>query len=1138
MSSQGSVPGTQLRPQQHRRKAALLEEDPLWYKDAIIYELHVRAFYDSNGDGIGDFAGLCEKLPYLQDLGVTAIWLLPFYPSPLRDDGYDIQDYCDVHPTYGTLRDFREFLEEAHHRGLRVITELVLNHTSDQHPWFQKARRAKPGSRWRDFYVWSDTPDKYKEARIIFKDFETSNWTWDPVAKAYYWHRFYSHQPDLNYDHPAVRKTIFAVVDFWLSMGVDGMRLDAVPYLYEREGTNCENLPETHQFLKQLRAFVDQRHRGRTLLAEANQWPDDAVAYFGQSDECHMAFHFPLMPRLFMAIHMEDRFPIVDILEQTPPIPETCQWALFLRNHDELTLEMVTDEERDYMYRVYASDAQARINLGIRRRLAPLLGNNRRKIELMNGLLFSLPGTPVIYYGDEIGMGDNIYLGDRNGVRTPMQWSGDRNAGFSRANPQKLYLPVIIDPEYHYEAVNAEAQQNNPHSLLWWMKRLIALRRRYKAFGRGTLEMLHPENPRVLAFLRQYQEERLVVVANLSRFFEYAELDLSRFRGWTPVELFGGRSFPVVGDAPYVLTLGPHQFCWFQLVAPGRPAELLAGQEKEPLPELVVADVEDLWEGEEGELEEAIRRFLRSRPWFQGAGRQLKEVSLQDVIPCRWTEPLTWLLLIRAEFTSGEPETYTLPVALYVGARGEHLAEERRDEVLARVRFLPGQSGVLVEATEREFARAGLALLERLRKPLPAREGGELVVQRVTSLKKVLPSSDGQPEVHPYRGQHSHSLVVVAHQLSLKLFRKVEPGPNPEWEIGRLLMERKFPHCLATYAALQYRKAPAEPITLAVLHSFVPGAITAWEHTLHSLKYFLDQSVIAHPSQEPPATMARDFLELVDQEIPAVARETIGAFLEHARTLGVRVAELHRCLAEATQLSGLAPEPVTPFVERAMYQSMRNTAMQTLSLIKRQLRHLPEEIRAGTRRLLEAEGRVLETFRRVLATKITALRLCSHPNLQLAEILYTGRDFLIIDFEGSPTRPLGERRLKRLPVSDVASMVCSFLRAAHVAWRNECNQGPTHLGGPETLRRWVKFWCTWTIVAFLKGYLETSEGASFAPKTRKEWKVLLDAFLLERALEELSDELCRRPQEAAILVGVLQDLLQEPPASTPAAPAP
>src|SRR5438045_4198994 len=561
--------------------------DPFWYKDAIIYETHVKTFCDSDGDGMGDFRGLIEKLDYLQELGITAIWLLPFYPSPLRDDGYDIADYFDVNPNFGTLDDFRALLDAAHARNLRVITELVINHTSDQNPWFQKSRRAvavagvggsgrtgpagvtDPGYSddlaYKDFYVWSDTPEKYKEARIIFKDFETSNWAWDPVAKAYYWHRFYTHQPDLNFDNPAVHDALFKVLDFWMNMGVDAFRLDAIPYLYEREGTTCENLPETHEFLKKLRAHIDKKFPGKMLLAEANQWPEDSRPYFGDGDECHMAFNFPVMPRMYMALAQEDRFPIVDIMAQTPPIPDNCQWALFLRNHDELTLEMVTDEDRDYMWRTYAADREARINLGIRRRLAPLMQNNRGRIHLMNGLLFSFPGTPIVYYGDEIGMGDNIYLGDRNGVRTPMQWSADRNAGFSRANPQKLYLPAIIDPQYHYEQTNVEVQQSSPWSLLWWMKRLIATRKRYRAFGRGSMEFLVPENRKILAFVRRFEEETILVVANLSRLVQVFELDLAQFRGMVPVELSGGTRFPEIGDRPYFLNLGPFAFYWFTL---------------------------------------------------------------------------------------------------------------------------------------------------------------------------------------------------------------------------------------------------------------------------------------------------------------------------------------------------------------------------------------------------------------------------------------------------------------------------------------------------------------------------------------------------------------------------------------------
>ncbi|MFW6216723.1 MAG: maltose alpha-D-glucosyltransferase, partial [Desulfohalobiaceae bacterium] len=597
-------------------KQVPLVDDPQWYKDEVIYQVHVKGFQDLDENGIGDFQGLLQRLDYLQELGVTAIWLLPFYPSPLRDDGYDIADYYDVHPDYGSLRDFQEFLKSAHYRGIRVITELVLNHTSDQHRWFQLSRRASPGSPMRDFYVWSDTVHRYQEARIIFKDFETSNWTFDQLAGAYYWHRFYSHQPDLNFDNPRVHKALLKVIDFWLGMGVDGLRLDAVPYLYEREGTNCENLPETHEFLQKLRSHVEEHYPNRLLLAEANQWPEDAAAYFGDGDECHMAFHFPIMPRLYMALWMEDRFPIVDILEQTPDIPESCQWAIFLRNHDELTLEMVTDEERDYMYRVYARDPRARINLGIRRRLAPLVNNNRRKIELLNFLLFSLPGTPIIYYGDEIGMGDNYFLGDRNGVRTPMQWSPDRNAGFSRTNPQHLYLPVILDPEYHFEVVNVENQDNNLSSLLWWMRRVVAMRGRFQAFGRGKIRFPLPDNPKVLAFFREYQQEIILVIINLSRFAQVASLQISEYSGYVPVEVFSGNRFPVIGENEYVFTLGSHDCFWFMLQQE-RP-----GQEEQEA-RLTWLECQDSWEDVlTGTLSRTLERnvlprFLQNRRWFR-----------------------------------------------------------------------------------------------------------------------------------------------------------------------------------------------------------------------------------------------------------------------------------------------------------------------------------------------------------------------------------------------------------------------------------------------------------------------------------------------------------------------------------------
>ncbi|MGD8278468.1 MAG: maltose alpha-D-glucosyltransferase, partial [Gemmatimonadota bacterium] len=672
--------------------------ESLWYKDAIIYELHVKAFFDSNDDGFGDFRGLVRKLDYLEDLGVTAIWLLPFYPSPLRDDGYDISDYRGVHAHYGTLRDFRAFVREAHRRGIRVITELVINHTSDQHAWFQAARRARPGTSRRDFYVWSDTDTKFPETRIIFTDTETSNWSWDAVAGSYYWHRFFSHQPDLNFDNPRVRTALKRVLRYWLDMGVDGLRLDAVPYLVEREGTNNENLPETHEVIRELRAEVDAHYEGRMLLAEANQWPDDVRPYFGDGDECHMAFHFPVMPRIFMAQRLEDRNPIVDILRKTPTIPESCQWALFLRNHDELTLEMVTDEERDYMYREYAADPRMKVNVGIRRRLAPLLDNSRRRVELLNSLLFSLPGTPVIYYGDEIGMGDNIFLGDRDGVRTPMQWTADRNAGFSRCDPARLYLPVIMDAVYGYQGLNVEAQQRDSSSLLQFMKRLISLRRQHKAFGRGSIEFLSPRNRRILAYLRRWRGEVILCVANMSRYVQPAELDLSAFNGWTPLEMIGHTEFPPIGELPYFLTLGPHEFYWFQLEPETQPIRV-GGQTGalDALRTLVLEEGYDRLFAPEYRLtlvDDVIRPFLVRQRWFQGKAREIVGVRLVD-----WVKlgAAFYFALVEVHYGDEGAETYVLPLRLVQDDSARRVIEDAPATILARIRTAEGQ-GVLYDA--------------------------------------------------------------------------------------------------------------------------------------------------------------------------------------------------------------------------------------------------------------------------------------------------------------------------------------------------------------------------------------------------------------------------------------------------------
>src|SRR5215471_11042516 len=766
--------------------------DPLWYKDAIFYELRVRSLYDSNGDGIGDFPGLTEKLDYFKELGVTTLWLLPFYPSPMRDDGYDTADYFDVHPDCGTLDDFKKFLDEAHARNLRVVTELVLNHTSDQHPWFQRARTAPKGSNHRDFYVWSDTPDRYQEARIIFKDFETSNWSWDPVAKAYYWHRFYAHQPDLNFDNPAVKKALYEVLDFWFGLGVDGLRLDAVPYLYEREDSNCENLPETISFLRELRAHVDAHFQDKMLLAEANQWPEDAVRYFDEGKACHMAFHFPIMPRLFMAVRTEDRFPLTDIWSQTPNIPDSCQWALFLRNHDELTLEMVTDEERDYMYRAYAHENRMRINLGIRRRLAPLLGNNRRAIELMNGLLFSLPGTPVLYYGDEIGMGDNIYLGDRNGVRTPMQWSADRNAGFSRANPQRLYLPVIIDPEYHFETVNVEAQQQNPSSLLWWMRRIIALRSQHRVFGRGSIEFLLPENAKVLAFTRQDDNEAVLVVANLSRFAQTVTLDLHEHRGEVPVELFGGTEFPPITERPYLLTLGPNAFYWFTLELGEVVAEnagLRSGELRER-PIRVTSWEEVFTDSMQAALTRLLPSFLRARPWFLSRGRRIRAVDLADVL--HLPETNAYLFLVRVEFDEGEPEVYQLPLSVAWGTAVDQVIADLPEFILAHLDSDEGTKGVLYSGfRDRLFPDILLGMISRRRRVRGLR--GELAGSHSRSFRRILGSD--RPNLRatvPRPAPQNNTGIYFGDRFMMKVYRRLEAGPNPEQEILEWLTAEGF----------------------------------------------------------------------------------------------------------------------------------------------------------------------------------------------------------------------------------------------------------------------------------------------------------------------------------------------------------
>ena len=1090
----------------NRRTAVSLENDPLWYKDAIIYEVHVRAFYDSTGDGIGDFAGLEQKLDYLQDLGITALWLLPFCPSPWRDDGYDISDYTDVHPAYGTLRDFQSFLRQAHRRGLRVITELVINHTSDQHAWFKRARLAPPGSRWRDFYVWSDTPDRYSDARIIFKDTETSNWAWDPVAKAYYWHRFFSHQPDLNFANPSVRKAVLDVLDFWLDMGVDGLRLDAVPYLFERDGTDCENLPETHAFLKELRRHMDSRYEGRMLIAEANQWPEDAVAYFGCGDESNMNFHFPVMPRLFMATRMEDRFPLVDILRQTPAIPENCQWAMFLRNHDELTLEMVTDEERDYMYRVYASDPQMRINLGIRRRLSALMNYDRRRIELMNALLCSLPGTPVIYYGDEIGMGDNVYLGDRNGVRTPMQWSGDRNAGFSRANPQRLYLPVIIDPAAHYEAINVEAQQNNPSSLLWWMKRLFALRKQYKAFGRGSIEFLHPENRKVLAFVRRYEDEVILVIANLSRFVQPADLDLTAFRDMTPVEMFGRAEFPAITASPCHLTLGPHGFYWF-VFEPRRAAiDIVTEMPVETrVPVVAVDSWDNLFAGRSrAAIEKALPAFLVQRRWFRGKDERIRAVHIADVVPLE--QAAAYILLVSVDYTDADTETYQIPLTL---ARGGAPVAAPAESVLVRLTGPGGEEGILYGSLwDVEFGRELLDAIARRRRYRG--DAGEIVATSAPALRRSGGvAGDSEPSIS--RGGSSNSTLCYGDRFVLKLFRKLEPGVNPELEIGRFLTDRKFPNAPAVAGSLEYR-AGGESMTAGVLQTGVPHQGDALAFTRDHLSAYYEAALTRRRRDAHVPELDALSLSTLEQDPPPIARDLIGTYFEAARLMGRRTAELHLALSEPTDDPRFAAEPFTDFYRQGLYHGCVGQLSASIAALRRYSRLLAEPVLSEVRRVIGMEDEIKKRFEAIRERRVQAVRIRIHGDLHLGELLYTGRDFVFIDFEGPTHRPLSERRIKRSPLRDVAGMLRSFHYMSHGVLHGQIpgvSTQPEHL---PALEAWGRFWNRWVGVVFLREYLATASGAAFLPRSLDQTAFLLYIYLLDKAVQEVGYEIRNRPE--------------------------
>ena len=1076
--------------------------DPLWYKDAIIYQLHIKSFYDANDDGIGDIRGLIAKLDYIVELGADTIWLLPFYPSPRRDDGYDISDYRGIHQDYGTIADLQRFIRAAHERNLRVITELVINHTSDQHAWFQRARTAKKNSVYRNYYVWSDTDQAYAGTRIIFIDTEKSNWTWDPVAGAYFWHRFYSHQPDLNFDNPRVLKDVLSVMRFWLDLGVDGLRLDAVPYLVEREGTNNENLPETHAVLKRIRAELDSRYPARMLLAEANQWPEDAQQYFGEGDECHMAFHFPLMPRIYMAIAQEDRFPISDILRQTPQIPDNCQWAVFLRNHDELTLEMVTDQERDYLWDTYAADRRARLNLGIRRRLGPLVEHDRRRVELMNGLLLSMPGTPVIYYGDEIGMGDNIHLGDRDGVRTPMQWSPDRNGGFSRANPAQLVLPPIMDPLYGFQAVNVEAQSSDPHSLLNWTRRMLAVRRQQRAFGRGDFQLLAPGNRKVLAYLRCFEGTTILCVNNLSRTAQAVELDLSQSVERIPVDIVGGASFPPIGQLPYLLTLPPYGFYWFSLAVEAdlprwhRPAP-------EPLPDFVTVVLrqtmsEMLAAPLRGTLErELLPTYLNKRRWF-GEKSQGKPTTTLDYGTLIADKQHPLMLAEVKVHLNDHFESYQLPL----GILWEDEIQTALPQQLALARVRKGRRlGILTDAMSIDAFPISLISHLQTETRIPC-DDGEIVFSKTPLLDAV--EFTAAPTIRHISAEQSNSAIIVDDAVLIKLLRRINPGIHPEAEFSRHLAERGFHNTSPFLGEIVRILGDGTSHTLAVIQGFIRNQGDGWSWTSDFLARWLEDAAVAEsPGEE------------------GMADELLAPYNILAAAIGRRLGELHACLAEASSNPDFSPEPVRP-------EDMKTWRDQAADMVRRAFATLDTMsstdplLAAQIDRLLHRRREIDGFIRNVTDPGGAGLKTRIHGDFHLGQVLVVQNDAFIIDFEGEPAQPLQRRRAKANPLRDVAGLLRSLDYAASVA---SAGGPPTTSHIDDRRHTLLGLFRTRAVEAFLQAYQEALSAASAQWSEGSVTDPLLTMFLIEKAAYEIFYEATNRPTWLAIPVGGLGSIL-------------
>lgn len=1081
------------------------KSDPLWFKDAVFYELSVRSFYDSNGDGIGDFQGLLQKLDYLEDLGVTTIWLLPFFPSPLKDDGFDITEHCDVHPEFGTLADFKAFLKEAHRRGLRVITELILNHTSDQHPWFQKSRKARAGSRYKDYYVWSETADKFKEARIMFSDQESSNWTWDQEAKAYYWHRFYRHQPELNFDNPEVQLEMIKVADFWLKIGVDGFRLPSVPFLFEQEGTSCENLPQTHDFLRKLRAHIDKEYKDRILIAEANLWPEDAASYFGNGQECHMNFNYPLMPRLFLALRTEDSYPIIDIMDQTPATPPNSQWALFLRNHDEIGLEMVTEEEKDYLFKAYANDPHTKHNLGIRRRLAPLMNNDRRKIELLYTILFSLPGTPVIYYGDEIGMGDNVYLGDRFGIRTPMQWSMNLNAGFSSANPQKLFLPVNSDPIYRYESVNVATQEENFSSLVWWVKNVLAMRKRLSVFGKGDLRFVESSNAKVLCFVRSHEKQRIIVVANLSQFSQATTLDFSEFKDCDITEAFSQNRFMSVSGGDYPITIGPYGYFWFQV----------DDQEKKEQPgsgnELQLLKSEASWEKIFNHYEEVrtlerkiLQPFMKKCRWFGGKAKVISKMAVNKVTPVKVDGNTHYLSVIEVHYVQRLPEYYFLPMTFVPSEVMLDRIEYTAQSVVCRAE-IQGKAGFILDSSyDRSFRDYLFASMEkevRIKDAEGVLEFNNSVFAKINA---------DQIESKILKVDSSNTAILYNDQYFFKFYRKIEKEINPDLEIARFLSENtSFRNSPKYSGSIEFRDDDGKTTVFGLLQEKVDNQGDAWNMTIDSVGRFYERVMAKAKKEKLPKLVNRP--ALVFEDAPELIQEFIGrGFYERVVRLGQRTAEMHLALASDNTNPAFAPEPFTSNYQRSLYSSLRKLLRDRFKLLRQSLGKLNSDAQQLAERVLSLEDNILECFSEIYQIRINGVKTRIHGDYHLGQVLFTGKDFMIIDFEGEPGFSFSERRLKKSPYKDVAGMMRSFHYAAFGKILLNENYRQQDL---QLLEAWAEQWQHYVSRFYLGAYMDKMGLGTELPA---EDDVLIRTYLIEKAVYELGYELNGRPDWTVI----------------------